>query len=226
MGIARIFNRRKGRCAFCGKIGIVTRDHVPPKAIFPAPFPEDLITVPGCSSCNHGASTRDEEFRVFLSLQLGTGTERASRLWTNHAVPTLQHNQKLLHRIVGSMREYEVRTGGGLIVGKQRGIPWEKTSTVETMEKIVRGLYFHHFNDVLSADVTVTIGLLSSIPNEFVPIMEEMALNSVGIDAFAYRYTRAGDSPKESLWIMLFYKKILIYGITELRPRMPNDLLS
>jgi hypothetical protein len=53
----------KQLCAICGKSEAVTRDHIPPKGIFPKPLPQDLITVPACKNCNGGDSSLDEKFK-------------------------------------------------------------------------------------------------------------------------------------------------------------------
>ena len=68
-------------CAYCGSPSPTTRDHIPPKGVFPSPRPDDLITVPSCAACNQGASGTDEFFRTFLSLRVGVDTAPTSRLW-------------------------------------------------------------------------------------------------------------------------------------------------
>ena len=50
------------QCAYCGDVGIVTRDHVPPKGIFPKPRPANLITVPACPKCHSQQTSRDDEY--------------------------------------------------------------------------------------------------------------------------------------------------------------------
>jgi hypothetical protein len=47
----------------------MTRDHIPPKGIFPTPRSNDLITVPSCASCNRAACESDELFRVAFNDQ-------------------------------------------------------------------------------------------------------------------------------------------------------------
>ena len=62
-------NNRIGECIYCGAIGCVTGDHVPPKNLFPPPRPNNLIVVPSCLPCNQSASLDDEYFRLTLSLR-------------------------------------------------------------------------------------------------------------------------------------------------------------
>src|SRR5678816_3709575 len=46
-----------------------TKDHVPPRNLFPTPPPTGLITVPACDDCNGGESKDDEWFRLTLSIR-------------------------------------------------------------------------------------------------------------------------------------------------------------
>lgn len=55
------------KCYLCGATENLTRDHIPPKGLFPKPRPSNLYTVPCCEPCNNGASKADEYFRVAAS---------------------------------------------------------------------------------------------------------------------------------------------------------------
>src|SRR6266404_1118580 len=55
-------------CYLCRSTQNLTRDHLPPKNLFPEPRPTNLITVPCCETCNKGFSNLDEQFRVFVSM--------------------------------------------------------------------------------------------------------------------------------------------------------------
>ena len=60
----------KSLCIFCGKPA-TTRDHIPPKGIFPDPMPSDLITVPACESCNSNTKLDDEYFQWLITTGSG-----------------------------------------------------------------------------------------------------------------------------------------------------------
>jgi hypothetical protein len=70
------FRKTSQTCALCGARPATTRtrDHVPPKALFPSPRPK-LITVPACDICNESASEAEEKFRVYLSVKSGIDTQ-------------------------------------------------------------------------------------------------------------------------------------------------------
>jgi 5-methylcytosine-specific restriction endonuclease McrA len=60
----------KKTCAYCGSPTDLTRDHVPPKNLFPLPKPVNLITVPACKKCHSETSQDDEYFRVKILLYM------------------------------------------------------------------------------------------------------------------------------------------------------------
>ncbi len=60
-------NRRDySKCAYCGKTA-TSKDHVPPKCIFPSEK-ENLITIPACDLHNTKRSNLDELLLQFLGL--------------------------------------------------------------------------------------------------------------------------------------------------------------
>lgn len=56
------------KCIYCGSKDNITREHAPPKALFPKPRPHNLITVPVCESCNGEKSSDDEYFTWYLNV--------------------------------------------------------------------------------------------------------------------------------------------------------------
>ncbi len=87
MGEAKVkkeqFRKTAPVCVFCGVRDGTTKDHVPPKGMFPPPRP-NLITVPACVTCNGGASEIDERFRTMLSLKVGAASpEVVYELWVS-----------------------------------------------------------------------------------------------------------------------------------------------
>jgi hypothetical protein len=61
--------RKFGMCVFCGSETCLTKDHVPPKSLFPKPRPDNLITVYSCDNCNLGTAKDDEYFRLMTTIR-------------------------------------------------------------------------------------------------------------------------------------------------------------
>src|SRR5687767_11681538 len=66
--IQRMGRQRPEFCVYCGGTADLTDEHGPPKLVFPAPRPNDLITVRACRKCNEAGSKDAEYFRVCLCL--------------------------------------------------------------------------------------------------------------------------------------------------------------
>ena len=130
-------------CAICGEREGNTRDHVPPKSIFPRPRPGNLVTVPACAECNNGASDYDDLFKVFLSMQAAGNSEIARRLFQERTVRTLERNQALLSEIRKESRAVEVVSSRGA-TETRTGVLWNSQAHHSVIERTIRGLYYHH----------------------------------------------------------------------------------
>jgi hypothetical protein len=202
-----------GICAICGTRPASTRDHVPPRGIFPKPRPR-LVTVPACFPCNNDGSSHDEVFRVYLSLHVGVEHPSGNDLFHNHAVRTLRTNRRLLGEIDARSAPVWFTTPGGIVWGEGRRVLWNSRSHDAVVERTVRGLYFHHFDEVLGDRATVKVQWLRSFPQDVLKFMKNCPLHVIGNGQFEYRYVRAADQPLSSLWLMSFYGKHYASGYT------------
>ena len=216
--------REVTHCAFCGKSPAKTRDHIPPRGIFPRPRP-DLITVPACLRCNRDISKIEEAFRVYLSLRIGVNNETTSNLWNNEAMRTLRHNPSLRKRIVRAMRPISVRSPAGIILAEKIGGLWPPESHDPVIEKIIRGLYFHHYREVLGDRVEIKVHWLRTsedlenwtrrIDSTLEQLWTELpGAGNVGTRYFRYRYAAAIESPLHSTWLFDFYGAHFAGGYT------------
>lgn len=211
-------------CVFCGKSPAKTRDHIPPKGIFPRPRPK-LITVPACLRCNRGTSKIEEAFRVYLSLRVGLNNDATSNLWNNEAMRTLKHNPSLRNRIIRSTRPISVRSPAGIILAERIGGPWPSEAHDPVIEKMIRGLYFHHYREILGERVNVQIQWLRTSEDlenwtrRVDPSLEQLwtelpGAGDVGTGHFRYRYAAAIESPLHSTWLFDFYGAHFAGGYT------------
>ena len=193
-------------CAICGKMPATTLDHIPPKGIFPKPRPR-LITVPACSSCNQESSKYDESFMVYLSLHVGMDSPESKRLWERHAIKTVKHNRRLRNRLVTTMRPVYLRSPGGIITGPQMGSPWDDEAHDRVVERMIRGLYFYHFGEILGERVLCKVQWLQEIDKAIYEMFEPLQQNAIGNSQVLYRYGRACDEPLGSIWLFQFYNR-------------------
>jgi hypothetical protein len=193
-------------CAYCGSEFPTTRDHIPPRSIFPAPRPDDLITVASCASCNQGASESDELFRAYLSLHVGIDTTVTKRLW-DEALRGVRHNRRLHRSLVSNMKKVLLTTSSGIVLGEGRGGPWDSTVHDNTIERIIRGLYFHHYGEILGNRASVKTHWFRDLSSDLLETTANYEQRSVGGGQFVYRFGRASDGPLHSLWLFQFHKR-------------------
>jgi hypothetical protein len=200
-------------CAICGVNVATTRDHVPPKAIFAKPRPA-LTTVPACFRCNNAASGFDESFFVYLSLHVGIQEGIAKQLFDNHTVRSLGRNQRLLREINANSEPVLMSTPAGITWGIGRKVLWNSRVHDAVIERTIRGLYFHHFREILASRATIKVQWLRGFPSDVVEYLKDCPTVSVGGDRFVYKYGRAADQPLSSMWLFLFYGHHFASGYT------------
>jgi hypothetical protein len=200
------------RCAYCGEPAI-TRDHVPPENLFTPPRPSNLITVPACGDCNHGASDDDEVFRNELSIMAGSFGESAGA--AERLRPTMRgirRNKKTLTRMVLGSQLVERYSTGGIYLGHGYAVPTVPGVQERVITRIVRGLYWHHFHNSLDADARVTLVFIDKRKPQWeyaLSSLRRLHLRHVLIgdgETFQYLYGQATDDPTYSVWLLIFFK--------------------
>lgn len=217
-------NTNSRLCAICGKRAATTVDHIPPKDIFPKPRPDNLITVPACSSCNRGASNFDESFMVYLSLHVGVDSLETERLWKNHALRAVKHNRRLRNRLLATMKPVYLKSPGGVITERRMGSLWDSEAHDLIVKRTIRGLYYHHFNEILGDRVDVKVHWFRKLTPEMVEMSNDWSAYTFGKGEVTYRYTRANESPLNSIWIFQFYEAHWAGGYTEPKNQVPHNV--
>jgi hypothetical protein len=121
------------------------------------PRPSNLITVPSCDSCNHGASD-DEVFRNEFSIMassFGESAEAAERLQT--ALRGIRRNRATLGRMVLSAKPVERYSKNGLYLGLSYAVPAVPGVQLRVITRIVRGLYWHHIGSRVPNDAKIEL---------------------------------------------------------------------
>ena len=201
-------------CALCGRRPATTKDHIPPKGIFCQPRPSNLITVPACSICNNAASGLDERFRAYLGLHVSRDESLGSRFFTQEAIPTLRHNQRLLRQILVNSQPTCLTTEHGVIYERGIRTKWDSEAHDAIVERTIRGLYYHHFREILADRVSIKVHWFRSLTTDMIAISEGWSANVLGNGECVYKFGRADDSPLDSIWIFQFYSAHWAGGYT------------
>lgn len=204
-------NSRQQVCAICGVREASTRDHVPPKNLFPEPRPSDLITVPACCECNNGSSVEDEDFRTYLALQIGKQSDIADKLWLS-SKRSLDRRTRMRREFLKSLATATILTPAGPVQRTAFAIPCRVYDVV--FERVVRGLYLHHFGSILGPDVKVEVEPLIGIDNNSYKLIAGFPTYSIGGTAFVYKYALAAEDSRVSTWVFQLYESHWILGQT------------
>lgn len=196
-------------CAICGCEEATTRDHVPPKGIFPRPRPA-LITVPACDDCNRGSSKLDETFRAYLGLHASINPEVAKGVFQD-SLRSLAHNRALYREVLRNSEDLPFFTPAGVYAGDGLRIHWNSEAHDAVVEKCIRGLYFHHFGSVLGQSAEIRVQWLRGVP----PGLEFLSyapLEIIGDNQVMYRYAKSDSEPLRTIWLFNFYESHIASG--------------
>ncbi|NNV53850.1 hypothetical protein [Limnovirga soli] len=189
-------------CCYCGIREATTKDHVPPKSIFNKPRPDDLITVPCCLMCNNDASKSDEKFKVYLGMHIARQGGESERLFKEGVLPSAKHNYKLRKNIFNSMYPVNIATDSGIITGKGMAVPWDNEAHCRTIERLIRGLFFHHYGKIISNNASISTFWFKEPQSIFNVKLYE---NSIANGYFKYQYNKVEESDFDSIWHFNFY---------------------
>ena len=212
-------------CVFCGG-SAKTRDHVPPKGIFPDPKPTDLITVPACASCNSKTKLDDEYFRWLVAT--GSGVDkRAHELIKDRILPRFRSRSALLHEIMKGATHVDIHSEGGIYLGKQPAFHFDRFRVQTVIDKTVRGLYYVELGTMLPENAVVTNFILNPIfEDEMKNVICSLPLKDIGNGIFSYRFWADDTMPEESFWLLMFFDKTLFLTKTEPNPSNSADATS
>lgn len=219
--------RRPTACVYCGAAGPLTRDHIPPRSLFPRPRPSNLITVPCCQHCNAAASGQDEYFRVALALHGNALDHPGLQGLRPEVIRALSKPEKqgFATEIARRTTLKTIRTEDGQeFQAFQHHVDQFRIGPV--VERITIGLYYHHFQQPLAED-HIVVGAMEhqmDIPlvGDVAKMIRSQPLNDIGDGVFKYQYFRPDEQkdPAMSVWLLTFYNAVPFLTVTV--PRGPQ----
>lgn len=213
-------------CIYCGETDDITKDHIPPKCLFPNPRPNNLITVPSCKKCNSGFSFDDEYFRLVLTIREDTFESETVQKMYPSVLRSLGKSNKIGFRkgLLESTFKTEHFSKAGLFLGYKEGYKIDLTRLENVISRVIKGLYFHHEKTKLPIECKIGIYITENLMNidpqtlmllndHILPAISRNKLYSVG-NVFEYKYAKADDKLFGSVWLIRFYEKITFLCFT------------
>lgn len=206
----RIFNNKL--CYLCGNPGADTKDHIPPRTIFPKKPIGQLITVPAHYSCNHKFDKDDELFRnlvVAVSWRIEEGRKAWDRV-TDSFKKNPGARREIIKRIVPVVLKNPITGEKVLYKG---GIKIDVDLVKRQIQRWTRGLYFKLTKKPLPLDISIDVNKLK--PPE-ISIMKDLKIweseENISIpwkiiepNVFMYTFNLAFDKEYSGFAIFVFF---------------------
>ncbi len=214
-------HRRRGICVYCGRHRKLTSDHVPPRNLFPAPRPTNLITVPACTDCNTSAKLDDEYFRLMVSMREDVHGEADVQAVLPAVLRSLQNPAAIGFRagFLRSLCDVNVVTPAGLYTGIRPGYNVNLARMDRVAARIVRGLFYHEtglrlpdgYDAAAYSSDGIRPELHAGLRTVFEPLVNTIP-KSIG-RVFSY-WCGFKEDPNASAWVLLFYRRVLFICMT------------
>jgi len=215
-------SKRVARCAYCGRSRLTTRDHVPPKGLFPPPRPPDLITVPICGRCNRGTPREDEYFRNMVAMHVNAADHPAAQAVLPSIWRSLERPQArgLRTDLISHMQEVARMSPFGLYAGTMLRVDIDMNRIHAVAERITRGLFYHHEgrpvpDDCLVSAMCVTGRTMEGDLQDHVfglaQALNEHKTYDLGDGTFRYRFAHVEEekkAPNSTVWLFSIYEAI------------------
>lgn len=203
-------------CVYCAKEKNTTRDHVPPKNLFPNPKPSNLITVPCCDSCNKEKQKDEDYFRSWILFGKAGITNQGKIIWDQKLNRTYEKDIGLKKAIARSFKEVEIKTPSGIYLGKRLAIQAEWNRIERVISKIVKGLYYFEYNEIMSNNVQIKVAHIT-YDKKMQDEMKKLLLlpgKRKWYGIFEYARNRVESAKSNSAWLLLFFNSNLFAVLT------------
>lgn len=127
--------KRIQNCIYCGEPA-TTRDHVPPKCFLDKPYPQNLLTLPACQTCNNSFS-KDEQYFMYLSDYIFS-IENGDGEFTRETVKAaFIYSDKLEDRMISSLK----------VEDNKICFEFETNRIIRVIQKVARGLLYTAYSE-------------------------------------------------------------------------------
>jgi hypothetical protein len=202
-------------CYLCGKplTKPIDGDHVPPKQLFAHSIrkkhPTNLLRIATHAACNQSYQF-DEDYFVNTLAPFARGSYSGNAVLTD--IFDKFHKGEKVGLIKKVLSEFE-RRPSGLVLPKGKVIKrFEGKRLNRVLLKIVRGLYFHHYGEVLPEELTADVTIVSPDsppPEHFLMALGDKQEHGRHQGVFAYKFTKFPEVNNFHYWGMLFWDRII-----------------
>jgi hypothetical protein len=204
------------KCVYCGAQNPETKDHVPPKGIFPKPRPSNLITVPCCNKCHDGTSKDDEYFRDMIALRDDVHNHPKIQKIISNIMESLAkpEKQRYASSLFKGTKAKRLITPSGLYVGNGIFFNVDISRLDKVVERTVKGLFWHEkkiiypLNGIVKSYYTDYLKLEDDFIDEIAKYFYNAEYREVDDGILKY-YMAKGTDDFNEIWVMNFFDKVV-----------------
>lgn len=213
-------------CIYCGTEPATTRDHVPPKGLFPQPRPSDLVTVPCCEMCRKAQSLDDEYFIRMVAMRHDVGEHPAARQIVEavHRSFAKSKKQAFAQALVDSVRYVDLYSKAGLYLGKTATYDVDFERLCAVIRRTTLGLFYERLGERLSddyrCDVYAIDGFVARDPgtadnlHKLVDLALCGEMRAWGEKVFTAWFQQVQGPPQLTFWAFLVYSRVAFLALT------------
>ena len=206
---------KTGICTYCEKERKITRDHIPPKGIYPKPRPDCMTWVPACEKCNGDASKDDEYFRLVVAARGEANKNNAAKKTMQPVIRSLgKANAKgYSRRIYSSIDSRNVISRGGIFLQDQIVMDADLDRLLSVVSRTTYGLHVLDFGEKVPDDCEIESFPLNQASIDADNSVEQLVAHAAGTephvideDVFTYWKIHPDECVNMSFWVYEFYK--------------------
>ncbi len=213
-------------CIYCGTRPATTRDHVPPKGLFPQPRPSGLVTVPCCEMCRKTQTLDDEYFIRMVAMRHDVDEHPAAKRTVEavHRSFTKSRKQGFARALVKSVRYVDIHSKAGLYLGKAATYDVDLERLCGVIRRTTLGLFFEHLGERLPDDYRCEVYAIDGFAtrdretaDNLRKLVEQALRGDVrvwGEKVFTAWFQQVEGPPLATFWAFLVYSRVAFLAFT------------
>ena len=203
-------------CYLCGKplSGLINNDHVPPRQLYTAAIRKahapNLLTISVHKDCNR-AYQYDEDYFTNTLAPLATGSYAGNSFLED---VWLKYEKGEKQGLVGKvLREFEHRPSGIALSDHLVAKRFDGERLHRVAWKIIRGLYFHQYKQVLPEDTPNSLQIVPPDqvpPKEFLRGLPNHPIHGQYPGVFDYKFAKFPEAQSLNYWAMLLWDRVIL----------------
>lgn len=221
-------NSKKAKlCYLCGKEGADSKDHVPPKGIFPKRYRQQLMTVPAHIECNAQWQQDDELIRNFIAIACYNNPQM-KLYWKTHIKRSFIRNPGARLELLKRMRPVWAKRPFGLGAIRTQGFQIEDELIQREVRRWYKGIHYKKFNKPFSDKYQTSVQIWPN-PKEAIQEFHEI-LSKSGIkpiwkrpipDVFSYCHMSTNEDDEGGICIFVFFNSLVFFAVSG-----PDDVIE